>query len=470
MHGDFSRRSFRHDKHFSAVLSQQGRVSLDADANEQTAIGQHLLRALARDLIGPHGGPEQQLAFEIARIADDAATRITDLEIGYGRYYVDGILIEHEEFGIDGLPVSADAAGVAQPATYFGQPSALFDDDDATDRLTPPFLVYLRVWERHISAIEDPGIREIALGRAGPDTATRAQVIWQVLTTNDWGEFDAPAVNDDLDAARDYVENGWAQWIDAWQSPQRGRLTARGNTGAGVETLCNLSPESRYRGPENQLYRVEIHDPGVAGDGATFKWSRDNGSVTARITHLAGTEVVVDSLGRDVRRRIDIDDWVEVVDDRSTLHRRLDPPAQLEPLHKVEDVDLFDHRLTLDGVLSSPIGQMPHLHPLLRRWDGRADRGVAEIQEDIWLELEDGVQIRFSAGPDGSPQRYRTGDYWLIPARVKTGDVIWPQKAGGEPYSLPPEGIEEHFAPLALVMAVNMTHDLRKKFPEGAGY
>ncbi len=50
---------------------------------------------------------------------------------------------------------------------------------------TPPnlatgtrYLVYLDVWERHITALEDDYIREKALG--GPDTATRTQVVWQV--------------------------------------------------------------------------------------------------------------------------------------------------------------------------------------------------------------------------------------------------------------------------------------------------
>ena len=33
------------------------------------------------------------------------------------------------------------------------------------------YLAYLDVWERHITALEDPEILEVALG--GPDTATR---------------------------------------------------------------------------------------------------------------------------------------------------------------------------------------------------------------------------------------------------------------------------------------------------------
>jgi Family of unknown function (DUF6519) len=48
------------------------------------------------------------------------------------------------------------------------------------------------------------------------------------------------------------------------------------------------------------------------------------------------------------------------------------------------------------------------------------------------------VQVQFVPGG-----LYRTGDYWLIPARVESGDVIWPRGANG-PQALPPDGVERH--------------------------
>jgi len=44
MKGDFTRDTFDRTKHFSRVLMQQGRVTLDADFNEQTAIDLHYFR------------------------------------------------------------------------------------------------------------------------------------------------------------------------------------------------------------------------------------------------------------------------------------------------------------------------------------------------------------------------------------------------------------------------------------------
>jgi hypothetical protein len=51
-------------------------------------------------------------------------------------------------------------------------------DAAAADLPEGIYLAYLDVWERGITAVEDPQIREAALG--GPDTTTRIKTVWQV--------------------------------------------------------------------------------------------------------------------------------------------------------------------------------------------------------------------------------------------------------------------------------------------------
>ena len=92
--GDFTRDTFWRANHFCRVLMQQGRVQLDADWNEQSAILLHFLRSLARDIIGQHGGPSQNLGFNIQPIATPPGAAANDLLIGAGHYYVDGVLCE----------------------------------------------------------------------------------------------------------------------------------------------------------------------------------------------------------------------------------------------------------------------------------------------------------------------------------------------------------------------------------------
>ncbi len=75
---------------------------------------------------------------------------------------------------------------------------------------------------------------------------------------------------------------------------------------------------------------------------------------------------------------------------------------------------------------------------------------TAEIVfDDRWLTLEDSVQIQFPR-PAAGDFSYRSGDYWLIPARTATGDVEWTKDASGEPVPQPPHGVEHHYAPLGI--------------------
>jgi hypothetical protein len=494
MRGDFSRDSFDPARHFSRVLLQQGRVQLDADANEQTSILLHYLRTLATDLIGRFGGPATgDIGFEISVLLNpNDKLRIADLTIDNGHYYVDGILCEVESprtppsgEADEERPLprnrrvkTAAAPEQPRPVSYYNQPDLALDE--ARNKLPDlPFLVYLDVWERLITAVEDPDIREPALGINGPDTAARAQVIWQMRVTRDLPAGLVIEGRKEEEIRGDIVSQ-WDAWIDARQPPNRGMLLARGREGEpDVTNVCVVQPDARYRGEENQLYRVEVHTGGAAGS-ASFKWSRDNGSVVFPIESLEGETVTLPDLGRDLTLSLEVGDWVEIVDDASALWPGVPEPdvgtdgPPPPPLARVAAIDPIDRVVTLDRAPAGDVGRDPLLHPLLRRWDqqaGDASRertpkigpdGTLKLEENAWLTLEDGVQVFFQAAPSGS-QIYRAGDYWLIPARWATGDVIWPIEQG-QLVPLPPHGVEHHYAPLALVTALDRVFDLRLRF------
>jgi hypothetical protein len=472
MKGDYSRDTFDPTKHFTRVLMQQGRVQLDADWNEQGAILLHYLQTLAADLIGSYGGPVDQLGFEIRPVSPgDDQTKLTDLSIGFGRYYVDGILCENYDQSPHVIHApkpgevevaTRDSSGAVRSktgshfqTTYRDQadypPDPLREDPKKDFEL--PLFVYLDVWERHITAFEDDDIREVALG--GPDTAARAKVVWQVRIK---------AVGDDTEEIRIEVPNlsckefekneAWIKFKKTLQPENRGMLRARAYVPQDSGDVCIVSPESRYRGAENQLYRVEIHKGGTGHDGPTFKWSRENGSTVYPIQSLSGNTVTLESLGRDARFGLEVGDWVEVVDDDYTLL------GKAESLLRVEAIDPIEMMVTLNDAPQSAVGQNQKRHPLLRRWDQQEGDsktggltltdGAAHVIERTknnshWLNLEDGVQVQFE--PEAN---YRRGDFWLIPARTATGDVEWPGLPDN-PVPMPPKGVEHHYAPLAVV-------------------
>lgn len=543
MKADLTRDTFHPLKHYARVLTQQGRVQLDADMNEQAAILLRYLQTLAADLIGPAGGPAIAPGFEIIALP---APNTSDFQIGFGNYYVNGLLCQADFVPMAIFPTTDPAVFQLMNwrAEFESQPNSnLYEIFDATPTSTPPltpvsvviasasktqnqyqitfktapvlkgftmptlrrlitylhqpdfvfstksnpnsplplpttdsFQVYLDVWERAITYAEDDSIREVALG--GPDTAARTKLVWQVKFT--------PSASSADGASCMTVQQLSAQvqaQLQGQTSPQpRGWLQAMAKQSSQSTNPCIINPNAAYTGPENQLYRVEINRGGaagtVSGKSATFKWSRENGSVIYPIASGGGTTgVVVESLGRDDRFGLTEGNLVEVQDDRSVLSNLA---GNLLPVQSIDSTTLT---VTLNGTPDSLLGSDETLHPLLRRWDQTggdpAEFGLtldtdncAFVQEGVWLTLEDGVQIRFqpanpvpsaSAPANATVNQYLTGDYWLIPARTATGDVEWPKVTDAQgnpetdsqgnviPLALPPHGITHYYAPLAVV-------------------
>jgi hypothetical protein len=281
-------------------------------------------------------------------------------------------------------------------------------------------------------------------------------VVWQVKTIKPegWENTDCPD------------DETWAGLLEEWQRKNRGWLKARAERGKdGASTgPCITPPEARYRGAENQLYRVEIHKKG-GKDVATFKWSRDNGSVTFPIVGISGDQISLENLGRDDRQSLEPGDVVEVVDDNTLLR------GEPGPLVKVIRVDRVEMVVTLELREDADLPDYDDARKLLlRRWDHKGDTSdeplasrpkqaddlALVLEEDKWLDLEDGVQICFEPVPEESigegedSHQYRSGDYWCIPARTATGDVEWPGPVDN-PEASPPHGVEHHCAPLAVI-------------------
>jgi hypothetical protein len=230
--------------------------------------------------------------------------------------------------------------------------------------------------------------------------------------------------------------------------PAIGDCSLRARAGSGDE-------DSGYTGTENQLYRVEIHEGG-AGGTATFKWSRDNGSVAAQVLESFEGSIRIDPVLLRPGWTVERGDWLEPADDDTALR------DGVAPMVRVETVD--GGVLSVSGPRDASID--PSKHPLVRRWDhgvaGSPEQGGAvPLVEGEWIEVERGVQVWFDQA--GS---YRSGDYWLIPARPATADVEWPCDVDGA-LPRPPAGVHHHVAPLALLRIskggrVSVLRDLRR--------
>jgi len=501
MKADLTRSTFRQERHYSGVRMQQGRVQLDADWNEQVDIHAHLDETTRIDVIGRCGMPEDDAGFEVTP-ADDGS----DLLLSAGRAYVDGILCENDGSAIpadvdaakaklaslvvdgrlleagDWIAVSATGVGpftvritsvdvgslsvAFAPSLAAADVTALDNAKDAVVRRVfsflrqpdfpgvPPaglvtdeglYLAYLDVWERHLTALEDGAIREIGLG--GPDTASRTQTVWQVRLER----LDDP--NDDITCA---TVPDWSTFIDE----STALLRARAQPETTSADPCTIPPGAGYRRLENQLYRVEIHDAGNV-NSASFKWSRENGSVVVGAQVTDTDEITVTSTGRDEVLGLAPGSWVELTDD---THELAGEPGTL-----VQITSIAGNVLTVNTSSSGSLdpAEFPS-GPKVRRWDdpNGARKVTVPGGNQGFLALEDGVEVRFEPG-----RHYETGDYWLIPARTATGDVEWPKNGAAPvaPLARPPEGIAHHYCKLALLSLAGeewkVVEDCRKLFP-----
>jgi hypothetical protein len=429
MKSDKSRETFHPEKHYSSVRLQQGRVLTDADWNEQSDILEHRDEVTNIDVIGQSGFPETNGGFSLTPNGS------ADLFISPGRGYVDGILVESEDLG-DGVQVD-----------YNGQPDLISPPPIPT--VSGVIVAYLDVWQRHIDAIEDPLIREVALG--GPDTATRAKTVWQVKIL--------PVTSTLSDPVNFNVEE-----LPEWQAlvaPSTGQLSAQAAHTDQPFDPCTIPQSAGFRRLENQLYRVEIHTAGEiefdnaqSGPAPTFKWSRDNGSVSAPLLSTdagAGTgtgTLTVQLQTTDEQRGFSPGQWVEVIDDKRDLDGN---PGVMVKLSFADGGLLTYTTSTIQdplGLVTPATGILLSQFfgtPRVRRWD-MTDGPITVVGNDgtpaAWIDLEDGVQVRFEFGT------YKVGDYWEIPARTLPNLVEWP---GGpdNPQPQPPLGIRHHFTCLS---------------------
>jgi len=314
-------------------------------------------------------------------------------------------------------------------------------DLQAGDRL----VVYLEGYERHVTAVDDQGLREQALGN-GPDTCTRSADIGQAKL--------APAIGLDPDVAA-----ASAQASRAFRRRQlpTGALVIDTPPQLDDPDPCALPAAGGYTGLDHRLYRFEIHGGGAVPD-AVVKWSRDNGAELFPLFSLtaAQVEAAADTPLRD-------GDLVELLSEAIELgdaglaaidaaQGRFTAPARaVGDLVRLRDEGLvangtrrrFSLRDPNDEAIAPAVPVVPARYGVpaairlkARRWHGTI--AAAGGASPFSAALEDGLTVTLTGGG------FEPGDWWQYEARVGRDNANGPWRAR-------PHGPERLFAPLALV-------------------
>ena len=362
-----------------------------------------------------------------------------------GSYHIDGLVADAQGGGRFPSVAFPDAAGF--PWSESPQPGPPLNGLLAPGGLSAGtrLVTYLELWERHITAVEDPGIREEALGAT--DTAARAELVGQVKLATLTGVLpDGAAAAGVIRAAFDAVE------------ASGGLLTIDVPDTTPTTDPCALPDLAGYSGSDNRLYRIEVHQGGGLSQ-VRLKWSRDNGSelFEARLddsqnfvfdvgTPLAAGDIVevlsnVVDLGDDALARVSAGGFVPA-------RRAVGQLAQLAAVEVASSSDEVVFRLVEPDNVANTVtlddryGTLPDAVLKLRRWHGILDPqqlaggGAASPGPHV---LEDGISVELS-----STGSYRPGQWWQYEARVRG------ENANG-PWRPAPHGPERCFAPLALL-------------------
>lgn len=411
MKTQLSRNLFRPAQRYSAVFQQMGRVLTDADWNDAAESTRERQNDALIDVIGS-GTPRERGLVAVHDNGDGTFTH--SLQWGYA--YVDGILAQ-----VRPRDPSVTAFDYLEQADF----------PDAPELPAGDYRLYLDVWERAVTALEDPELRDPGLH--GADTCTRTQTMAQVKWCPTSVDPADPAQNQTLGQALVSLELRQGSTSPDPCDPCAEELTLHDEVG-------------------NYLFRVEVHDVVHDTAGAptrvTLKWSSEN----------AGEQYVAD----DVPPGFATDAW---------LYEFFGGAAAGFAAEK----HLGRH---LAGAFAPQRGQLvtgfPEIVPagtsLVRRWDG-----FCELQKSgsVWQLLsgsDRGVELSTAlAAPDhGHVGEGATvvvnanamtlsaqladlpmlaGDYWCREVRQavhSSGDLLMDAEA--------PRGIVHHYLDLGTVV------------------
>ncbi|ANG64526.1 hypothetical protein A8C75_20000 [Marinobacterium aestuarii] len=241
MKTQLSRTSFDATKRYNGVFQQMGRMLTDADWNELNLIdGERVRQALLHSVLT--GTPRNSGI--VRRDASDTAG------LYYGEAVIEGISARLLPAVINAAPADGSIDNIQNQADFPACP-------------LPPgdHRLYLDVWERSVTALEDIDLIDPALN--GADTCTRRQVMCQLKWCSTDTDPQDPLINPKTGTAR---------------------LSLELREGSTEPDLCDPCAEELALQEKigNYLFRVEVHQVEYDAAGqpsrVLLKWSSENGA------------------------------------------------------------------------------------------------------------------------------------------------------------------------------------------------
>ncbi len=435
MSSDRARDSFDESRKYTGVVAQQGRVTLEADINEQQRIASENTRAETLDIVGPCGTPDDGFAVM------DSGTP-PDFAVGPGTMYVGGLRVSAAE--------KIDYA--KQPEWLDFSDDPLWSDSEGSGRE----FVYLFLREQEVGAVEDQPLREVALG--GPDTAQRTRLVQRIVRQE--------VETDQCSTALEIAQKKWSE-LGLVFDPHTMRLNSHATLqvqfvqSTVAATQCDPQVKGGYLAADNQMIRVQIsgHDPKTGG--WRLLWGYNNASFLHRVTAVGNSALKITAKPVDSYHAPRANHAVEVLRSAVDLTEENYVAA-----HSGFVFTPTQPYVTDTQTLSLPAGSVlppsytgdPQL--FLRLWEEELS-----FTPGSPLDLK-GTGLRITVALNSPAGALSVGQFWTFAVRPSTPVAIYPQRYFDAPQ--PPEGPRMWACPLAVIAfperKFQLVSDCREKF------
>jgi hypothetical protein len=433
MGSDRARVSYDPNQQYRSVVMQQGRVTLEADWNEAQQISSEELRSETLDIVGPCGTPDD--GYKVV-LQNQPTHPPFDFYIGGGIMYVGGLRVE--------LP---------DPVQYSNQPDWLDYGPEDPDwvgistlfrhRPTDEF-VYLLLREQEVSAVEDPDLKDVALG--GPDTAQRTRLLQRFVRLSTNGATCAAG-----------LQSAQTKWRSEglWFNPDDMRLNS-GSTlqvsfsGQAQTDSCQPVAQGGYVAPDNQLIRVQISGVDPLTGKPKFLWGFDDASFLYRIDVDPNNSqnLIFQSAPVDAGHQPVSGQAIEILRSAAELKNGGFVAAlsgSVVTLDKNYQPD--SQSVTLPAGVTLPLDYLtaqmsPPAQLFLRVWQ----QEVVFTPGTVMSLGNTGVQVTLDA-PKGTS--FHLGDYWLFAVRPATPQAVYPERYQQSPQL--PDGPRLWACPLGVI-------------------
>lgn len=448
MSSDKARVSHDANQQYRTVVTQQGRVTLEADWNEAQQIASEEEQANLINIIGSSGTPND--GYRVLE-TDSIPTLAFDFSVKQGTMYVGGNRVV--------LPTEVKYSNQSEWLDRVEDP----DWVDPSILNTPPpqkEFIYLLLREQEVSAVEDSALRDSALG--GPDTTQRTRLVQRIVRSQTEEDTCAIALGS---ARKHWLTNGLT--LDSKTMRLKSSVTLRVSFLESAIPPDPCDPEARggYLGAENQLIRVQISSIDLTTNQYKLVWGFDNASFLYRVT--------ADNTGRILKfESPPVDDFhrprtgqaVEVLRSAARLSNGefiASATGQVVTLNAPYNPDkqeiTLPTALPTDPYLNS--NQTPRL--FLRVWE-------EEIKFTLNTPVslgKTGLQVTLATL---NSQPFHLGDYWFFAVRPMTPTTIYPHRYFDSPQL--PEGPSLWVCPLAVIawnkQILKVLEDCRQHFDD----